>query len=239
MLFRSVVLFFALVFGFTEELAATLIIAYRSHDEVIIAADSLRTIRTVPSGQTWVCKIRNFGDVVFASAGDTTLPGDGFSLDTIPLSLDPRTRPDPVSVPERIARFEAETIEAFTRLHGERTSTRFVSFSYVLGFLLDGRPVGLSRRFTSSDGMLVIGEPEELPAGQFLFAGQPSVLDSLPSAGFSDAQRLLNSVPLLLSRLIDYQASRSPTVGGPVDIIRLTVTGPEWLQRKSYCAERE
>ena len=49
MLFRSVVLFLALVFGFTEELAATLIIAYRSHDEVIIAADSLRTIRTVPS----------------------------------------------------------------------------------------------------------------------------------------------------------------------------------------------
>ena len=237
---RSVLLALVLALGTTDELAATLIVAYRSADEVIIAADSLRTIRSVPAGQILACKIRNFGDVVFAATGDTTLPGDGFALTTIPAPLDPRNHPATTSLFDRIATFDSATVAAYTRLHQERTSARAVSFTYILGFTAaGGRPTALSRTFKSSSGVLEIGDRSELPPGELLFAGQPEVLDALAAGGLPDAAGAMDSVPSLLARVIAYQASRSPTVGGPVDMIRITVNGAEWLRRKPHCPERE
>ena len=236
---RSVLLALVLACGTTDELAATLIIAYRSAGEVVIAADSLRTIRSVPSGQILACKIRNFGDVVFAATGDTTLPEDGFALATIPAPLDPRNHPATTSLSDRIGMFDSATVAAYTRLHQERTSARAVSFTYILGYAAEGRPTALSRTFTSVNGVLEIGDRSELPQGELLFAGQPEVLDALAAGGFPDAAGPIDSVPSLLARVIAYQASRSPTVSGPVDIIRVTVNGAEWLRRKPHCPERE
>ena len=63
---RFVALVLAALVGWTAELGATLIVTYRSADEIIIAADSLRTIKTAQPEQLLACKIRNFGDIVFA-----------------------------------------------------------------------------------------------------------------------------------------------------------------------------
>ena len=58
---RLVVFVLATLVGWTAELGATLIVTYRSANEIIIAADSLRTINTAQPTRVLACKIRNFG----------------------------------------------------------------------------------------------------------------------------------------------------------------------------------
>ena len=70
---RFVALVLVALVGWTAELGATLIVTFRSGDEIVIAADSLRTINTAQPQQVLACKIRNFGDVVFAATGRSSL----------------------------------------------------------------------------------------------------------------------------------------------------------------------
>ena len=222
--------------SWTPELSATLILAYRDGSEVIIAADSLRTIRTTPPVRIAACKILNFGDVVFAGAGDTTLPGDGFSIDSITASLQERKGVGAETLEERITKFDREAIAAFEKLHAQRRTTRPVTFTYIVGFVREGHPVVYSRRLKSADGVAEIGEWEMLPDGEVLAAGQPDVLDHLAGARGPDRP----GTAALLEAVIQHQARRTPNkVGGPVDIIRLTTNGVEWRQRKLGCREGE
>ena len=106
--------------------------------------------------------------------------------------------------------------------------------------MLEGRPTVYSRTLQSSGGAAEIGTPEELPEGEILFSGQPDILDHLSSVGLPDDQDPVVSLPSLFARVIDHQAQRIPTkVGGPVDIIRLTARGAEWVQLKPGCRDRE
>ena len=237
---RFVAVVLAALVGWTAELGATLIVTYRSADEIIIAADSLRTITTAEPMRVLACKIRNYGDVVFAASGSSSLPGGVFSLDAITEALHERNDPRPVPLWNRIARFDQGTIAAFNRVHNGRSETSPISFTYILGFMLEGRPVVYSRTLKSSDGAAEIGGPEDLPAGEILFSGQPDIVDHLSSVGLPDDLGPVVSLPSLFARVIDHQAQRIPTrVGGPVDIIRLTASGAEWLRRKPQCRDRE
>ena len=222
--------------SWTPELSATLILAYRGGGEVIIAADSVRTVATTPPVRIAACKILNFGDVVFTGAGDTTLPGDGFSIESITASLHERERVGAKTLRERIAKFDQEAIAAFERLHEQRRTTRPVTFTYIVGFVREGQPVIYSRRLASANGVAEIGEWEILPDGEVLVAGQPEVLDHLSGARSPDRPGPV----ALLEAVIEHQARRTPSkVGGPVDIIRLTTKGVEWQQRKLGCRESE
>ena len=222
--------------SWTPELNATLILAYRDGGEAIIAADSMRTVATTPPVRIAACKILNFGDVVFTGAGDTTLPGDGFSIESITASLHERERVGAKTLRERIAKFDQEAITAFERLHEQRRTTRPVTFTYIVGFVREGQPVIYSRRLASANGVAEIGEWEILPDGEVLVAGQPEVLDHLSGARSPDRPGPV----ALLEAVIEHQARRTPNkVGGPVDIIRLTTKGVEWQQRKLGCRESE
>ena len=165
--------------SWTPELSATLILAYRGGGEVVIAADSMRIVMTRPPVRIAACKILNFGDVVFTGAGDTTLPGDGFSIESITASLHEREGVGAETLRERIAKFDQEAITAFERLHEQRRTTRPVTFTYIVGFVREGQAVVHSRRLKSADGVAEIGEWEMLADGVVLVAGQPEVLDHL------------------------------------------------------------
>ena len=233
---RLAAMVLAMLAGWTPELSATLILPYRGGGEVIIAADSLRTVRTPPPVRIAACKILNFGDVVFAGAGDTTLPGDGFSIESITASLHERKGVGAETLGERITIFDQEAIAAFERLHEQRRTTRAVTFTYVVGFVREGQPVVYTRSLKSADGVSEIGEWEMLADDEVLVAGQPEILDHLSSARRPDRP----GVAALLEAVIEHQGRRTPNkVGGPVDIIRLTTKGVEWQQRKVGCRERE
>lgn len=222
--------------GWTVEARATLLAGYRSGDEVIIAADSLRTVKTVPPVRMQACKIRNFGDVVFAAAGDSTLPGQGFSIETISASLHERNRVGSDALTDRIAKFDQQTIAAFKKLHKQRQNGRPVTFTYIVAFAFEGRPVAHLRTLKSADGAVEIGRLETLAEGGVVFTGQSGIVDRL-----SGVTRPDDPTPAaLLKAVIEHQARRTPDkVGRPVDIIRLTEKGVTWLQRKPECRERE
>ena len=237
---RLVVFVLATLVGWTAELGATLIVTYRSANEIIIAADSLRTINTAQPTRVLACKIRNFGDVVFAASGSSSRPGGVFSLDAITQELHQTNVLVPVPLWNRIVKFDQGTIAAFNKVHNERSETSPISFTYILGFMLEGRPLVYSRTLKSSGGAAEIGRPEELPESEILFTGQPDIVDHLSSVSILDDQGPVVSLSSLFARVIDYQAQRTPTkVGGPVDIIRLTANGTEWLQRQPQCRDRE
>ena len=232
---RLAAIVLATLASWTPELSATLILAYRDGGEVTIAADSLRTVWATPPLRVEACKILNFGDVVFAAAGDTTLPGDVFSIDSITASLHERKGVEAETLEQRIARFDRDAIAAFQKLHSQTRTTRPLSFTYVLGLVREGRPVVYSRVLKSANGLAEIGEREMLADGVVLVAGQPEVLDHLSGLRSPDRP----GVAALLEAVIHHQAQRTPNkVGGPVDIIRLTAKGIGWEQRKLGCRER-
>ena len=136
----------------------------------------------------------------------------------------------------RIVRFDAGTIAAFNTVHNDRPENSPVSFTYILGFVLEGRPVVYTKTLKSANGTAEIGRPEVLADGEVLFTGQSDIVDHLSSVSIPDTQ---GPVALLRS-IIDHQARRTPNkVGGPVDIIRLTANGVEWLERKPQCRDQE
>ena len=229
---RFVAMVLVALVGWTAKPGATLIVAYRSSDAIIVAADSLRTIHTDPPIRVHVCKIRNFGDAVFAASGDSFSKG-ALSLDAITEEL--HQSKDPV-LWNRIRMFDRRTEVDFNTVHGERSETDDpLSFTYILSFMLEGRLVAYKRTFTSSGGDVEMGMREILPEGEVLFSGQPDVLDDLSNVSIPDGVDDADPATLFTA-IINHQAQRMPTkVGGPVDIIRLTADGPEWLQRKDQC----
>ena len=240
---RFVAMVFVALMGWTAEADATLILVYRSSDAIIIAADSLRTIRTDPPRQVHVCKIRNFGDVVFAASGTSYLRGP-LSLDAITAELHRATYP---VFWDRIKMFDYVVDTDFKKVHSRRVTTahreklepEILTFEYILGFILDGRLVALTRRLTSSRAGVDFGTREVLSVGAVLPLGQPDILDHLSDVDLPDGADNTD-LATLFTATINHQAQRMPTkVGGHVDIIRLAADGAEWLQRKDQCAAQE
>ena len=204
--------------------------------EVIIAADSLRTIGTTPPSWIMACKIRNFEDVVFTSSGRSSLPGKVFSLDAITAALHKDNRPRDEAIENLIGRFEQQTIEAFKTLQNLSKKVGPSTFTYILGFVENGHPVVYGRTLKNADGKIEIGKIEMLLEGKVLWAGQTDLRNHRSSIRISD-----NPTPSeLFKAVIDQQAQFLPDkVGGPADMIRITAKGVEWLQRKPQCRKRE
>ena len=226
MLFRPFALALALLFYSAADAAATLIIVYHGADEAIIAADSLAINNAaVPPRPGLACKIQNFSDVVFAAA-TSSIPEGILAFD----ALSARTHPD-LSPLDRVRLFNATTMSAFTRHHSKRKDTYRIATTLVLAFMSEGRAVVISRSLESEGGKLEADpEPRRTLSGKALIIGPHEGLDS---------SHFGPSIPSSLSRIIAFQAARSPTVGGPVDMIRITTNGTEWLNLKHGCAERE
>ena len=232
---RFMALVLVVFIGWTAELGATLVVAYRSSDGIVVAADSLRTrvnLRTGQREQVTACKVREFGDIVFAAAGVSHAAGL-FSLDAITVDL----RQEDVPLWDRVRMFDHRTEVAFNEAHNGRPETGPAFFTYILGFMLEGRPFAYTRKFRSSGGDVEIGAREDLPEGEVIFMGLPDIADHLSSVRPSR-----QDIVAVLVATIDRQAERMPTkVGGPVDVIVLTANGTERVHREpeSECPDRE
>ena len=77
---------------------------------------------------------------------------------------------------------------AFNEVHNGRPETGSVSFTYILGFMLEGLPFAYTRQFKSSGGEVEIGAREELATGEVIFMGQPDIADHLSSVEAPDVQ---------------------------------------------------
>lgn len=224
--------------------AATTVLALRQGDEIIIAADSLRGLMRLETGerlQAESCKIRNFGDLVFAHAG--RFLDASWNVDLLANSLR-----DSAGAPrQRAARFAFEVEASLGRVPRTQRREYNLSINYVIAFFEGGQPVLLDQTVRTVDGRIVVDPVGENPDGIIVMPGQTSFLDQDPEdvaafrreLGVSPA--LLRSDPVaMLDFGIKYQAHLTPdSVGGPVDMIRMTANGARWVDgyRKSSCPE--
>ena len=187
--------------GWTAESNATLVMTVRTNDEIIMAADSLRTIRTSPPQQTVACKIRNFGDFVFAASGGTSRPGGAFSLEAITASLQQGSAPADEPIESRFRRFDERTVAAFMKVHRQSLEGPPITFTYVVSFTRKGRPTAFARTLRSAGGIAEIRELEEVRDGEVLLTGQSEIVDHLAEVdspcGESVGQTLSPSLPPL------------------------------------------
>ena len=211
--------------------AATTVLAIRQGARILIAADSLR-IGTTDEGSRiphLACKVRDYGDIIFAAVAHYQLP-------VFPPALADNLLPlyDSEPIRYRIARFTEETQSAFTRLHNTRERSDDMIFTYVLGFFEAGRPVLLKQSFTSTGGLLNFENLEEIGDNRLFPAGQRDFLkqEDLVVRIF----RTEEDTALVFDEIIRLQAQLTPdTVVGPADIIQLTANGADWLRRKRGC----
>jgi hypothetical protein len=241
---------------------ATSIVAARNNDEIVIGADS-RTTLVLPEGSIEgsikKCKIVQAGDLFFASAGSAGIgpadsPGDiypGFDLEkTIAASLEGSG-----DIADRVKNMETALIAELTRIAEKARKDdaaffmkRFVgrpADAIIIGGIENGQLVLMVRTFTmivSPTGSL------SFDIGRFSCPGDCIEPITAIFEGKTAAIRdYLTQHKLFLHfadpvdavrDLVSLEISADPSsVGPPIDILRLTKKGAEWVQRKSLCPD--
>jgi hypothetical protein len=225
------------------------IVAIRTPDVVVMAADSAATCVGGQGGIRAVCKIRPVGDGrFFAVAGLTEDPERGFSATAIVRDALVATAGVVQSAPAvaealrgplvaELGRLEAEDPEVLRRtLDGRLPSALIVGVE-------DGVPAAVSLGFEVpaaanwSAGLTLrtTGCPGDCPNGTYTFVlGARSAIDAYTAQhGTAMGMSPEDGAYFLVALEVD---AGTEGVAGPVDAVRIAADGYRWLQLKSGCA---
>jgi hypothetical protein len=243
---------------------ATSIVAVRDSDEIVIGADSKTTLTPAgtsvgQAGSIPKCKIVQAGNLFFASAGYAGIGQAGF-----PDTIDPEFDLKEIiteelqgdgSVADKMEDLEKVLVANLTRIaekaRKDNTAfflTRFVRHpvhTIIVGGLDNGELVLMVRTFRlviSPSGALSFG------IGRFSCPGDCQESTTTIFEGRTEAIRnyleqhklfLYFADPVTAVRdLVGLEISEDPSfVGPPIDILRLTRKGVEWIQRKPLCPD--
>ena len=228
-LFVSVVLVPVAINNTTAE--ATTVLVYVQQNEILFAADSRGVIRGRPTTDG-MCKVRNFGEIAFAASGTMSRfvanqVEPDFSLFRIATVLQRATPGEMLST--RIDRFASALMEAFAKsasLTRDIFAQKEEPTTYLLGFFDQERPVVFSRKLPHNE------------ADNFVDVGVLIKLGMQDAIGNESVAANEVDVHARLVEIIQIQARSTPDkVGGPVDVLRLTADGSEWLEKKPGCPE--
>jgi hypothetical protein len=230
---------------------ATTIVVARSATEIVVGADSKVTDSYGNQLEKRACKILQFGKVVVAMEGLGTDRVTGFSVQKIVAEAF-RARPK-ASISEstnfvtgllvsslllELPALQKEDPNSYSRKIGAGQSfLRIVLTGFEkhrpLVFVRSFRAAPISPRIT---GVTVMADDCLLDCrGDVItrFLGETEAIEGLPeeTADFWSVG-LVSSVRKLVEAEV---AARSEYVGPPIDIVRLTARGIEWIQRKPEC----
>lgn len=233
---------------------ATTVVVARTATEIVIGADSKVTDPYGNDLNKRACKIRQIGDLFIAIEGLQIDRQTGFSvpeISTAALQLKPTaSAADKVSMLmgflvsgllvelSHLKTHEPETY--FKKIEGGQLFLRIV----VAGFE-KGRPLVFVRSFRALQynpgqiGVAVIPDDclENCKGGPVVtrFLGESDAIEGLPEetpdfwkTGLSDGVRRLVEIEI---------AARSEYVGPPIDIVRISPNGAQWIQKKTECSE--
>lgn len=238
--FRHLVALLALAITicWPAEASATLIVVVRTANQIIIAADSLRVWRTEPPKRDHMCKIHDFGDMVFAAYGR--------SYDRGPTSIAAITEglsKTIVPAGDRAADLDHRVSDAFGSYFRELPPSATAIFGYALVLSHEGDLSVYDREIVVESGSVTSGKRRYLDTDMLSFSAQADVVDHLDEIDLAAffrgvrsmqeaIERLEEDPVTLLEAVINYQAERKPNmVGGPVAVLRMTADGTEWLRR--------
>ncbi len=243
---------------------ATSIVAVRNNDEIVIGADSKTTLTPVCSGVEYPqriakCKIVQAGEIFFASAGSA-----GIGPAKFPGNIDPEFNLKELiakalegegSLAEKVDHLEKILVVNLSQI-AERARQENAAFfmerlaqypihSVIIAGLDNEQLVVMARTFRlsiSPSGSL------SFDIRRFACPGdcQSSFITIL--SGQTEAMRkylqeneyfwLYTDATTAVRHLIELEISRDPSLAGPpIDILRLTRRGAEWIKRKSLCPD--
>lgn len=248
---RSVLLSACVLVLTIGSVRATTIVVARANNEIVIGADSKVTDTYGNDLNKRACKIRPIGDLFVAIEGLEIDRQTGFSVPDIAVqalgSKTATSTPDKISMLmgylvsnllTELAHLKAHEPQTyFKKIEGGQLFLRIV----VAGFE-NGRPLLFVRSFRALQynpgqiGVVVI--PDDClddckGAIVTRFLGESDAIEGLPEetpdfwkAGLSDGVRKLVETEI---------AARSEYVGPPIDIVRISASGAQWVQRKKEC----
>ena len=213
---------------------ASTIIGYvsRALDAIFIAADSrfsgdTQAVTDVDSA----CKIHVYDGLIFAATGEFLVQRAGrtiFSLESLIPLLHSQGAGD--THRRRVDRFTQKLMDAFSEAEAEPEfrAAGGSGLASIFGFVEDGRPILVFRQY-----------PDGVDQTIDFSSRRPTMFGEIAAIQHETIDQEVD-LPSRLTEIISLQARATPlSVGGPVDIIRLTTDGAEWLQRKPECPERE
>jgi len=243
---------------------ATSIVAVRNNDEIVIAADSKTTLTPARDGMgepesIAKCKIVQVGNLFFASAGSAGIGSVEFYGNVDPVfnlkeviakGLAGKGRiADKVNTLEKVLVINLSQIAEKARQDNAAFFLeRFVKHpihSVIVAGLENGELLLMVRTFK-----LIISPSGSLSfeIGRFACPGDCQASFVTMFEGQTEAIRrylqeneyfLYDTDPTTAARnLVELEISKDPSfVGPPIDILRLTRAGAEWIQRKSLCTD--
>jgi hypothetical protein len=230
-------------------LRATTLAVVRTPDQVIIAADSLMVWYGGDLRPQLTCKLDTHDDVIFAMAGLVSSPENDFSVQAfVNMALGtPGTLEDRAQVLERL--IQGRLLGTLTRIRHELPRLFFEQLES--GFVLNVTLAAVRNQVahlemrdfyaeTGPDGVLTlrvarVSCPRDCTQPTEVFgvgetAAMMRHLGTLP--------QLPTALPELAEQLVRIEiADRPALVGPPVDMLRTSGAGVEWLQRKPSCAD--
>ncbi len=235
--------------------SATSIVILRSSSEVVVGADSVRTLRN-PQGSFVrpVCKIVPAGELLFVAAGLTFANGADVAdlarkasagYQGTPVANDPNAAMDVFRrrvQPFLISAFAAQGRIDLTR--SEREQGRVVLEAAYIG-LSGGRTSVVVEKYravgTTALDIRVLAErrvydSETLGRYTYIFLGSHQVIDKYVGSGAEQVYTTAGASRVIY-RLISQEASASSgATGGAIDIASLSQRGIRWLRSKPGCA---
>jgi hypothetical protein len=254
-----------LLFGLSTA-SATSVVAVLNDDEIVIGADSKTTLiragRVTGDPESVAkCKIVQTGDLFFASAGSAGI-GPAWSNGAADPEFDLKETivgglMGNGGIAERVGNLEKVLVADLTRIAEEARRENAAFFvqrfirhpvhTVIVGGLENGKPVLMVRTFrliTSASGSL------SFEVGRFACPGDCRTSFITIFEGQTGAIRdylqehelfLFFADPVTAVRdLVALEISKDPSsVGPPIDILRLTKKGAEWVQKKPLCPDIE
>jgi len=231
------------------DLHATTIVVIEYQGQVIIAADSLASTQ-FPGVTRSACKIRYINGMAVALTGPINNPEVEYDA-WLTVRDVLRTTTSPRNAIGRIARLLLEPLRAHVQFEQRESLPRYqrlvdgdgTVLNIILSAIENDRQILLATGF----GETVEGDPSSIrpvPRDECVDAGCVSLFGRiqnatahLPTMGGLTVDRAAAFAEELVQ--VEIAADTDGHVGGPIDIIRLTRDGIEWVARKPECAERE
>lgn len=245
---------------------STSIVAVRSPGEIVIGADSSTTLTRIDNESEnpkcmEKCKIVQAGDVFFASAGFAGVgparrPGSIYpefnlkkiiikglaSKGTINAKLDNLEKTLVMELSGIAGKAKKDSPAFFVEKFARRPL-----FTLIIAGLEDGIPVLMVRTFrlkSLAEGAMSFDVERFSCPGDCrspsiaIFAGETGAIRQYLSEK-ADVSSAFCPIDLVRN-LVGLEISNAPSaVGPPVDILRLTGSGPEWIQKKAICPDIE
>jgi hypothetical protein len=230
------------IFCLAIQTFGTTIVVSRTSDEVVFGTDSKATYRNGGT-ETFrnICKISQKDNVYFAVLGISRNPYSGF--DSFQLIRNMITPQKPISTLvrdlETVFQRELKKELAWQKSELPKVYEKTIEgggapLSFVMAGIEDHRPVFYARGF-NVDGTIL---SETLLEGDHTFwIGNDVAIERFltdqnrKKPFFRTAEETVRS--LIQLEIDDPLDSRS--VGGPIDMVRITATGASWIQRKDGC----